>query len=144
MTDNFLDFGVVTVVSEASVQVKLEQKDDCNSCGARILCNPHKNNNPTLTAQNTQDVSIGDKVALKERGNILLWLSIYQYGLPLLGFITGILFTNFTLTKYFNESNELVLFLGGLIGLAIAGFIARYFINRIASNPGSHFILEKQ
>ena len=141
--DNFLDSGIVTNVDNNSVKVKFEQKDDCKACGASVLCNPRKNNNPTLIVQNTQDVSIGDKVALKENGNLLLWLSVYQYGLPLFGFITGILISNFALRKYFNESNELVLFLGGLIGLGIAGFIAWFFIKRIARNSSHYFILEK-
>jgi positive regulator of sigma E activity len=144
LSDSVIDHGVVTKVSEDSVHVKFEQKDQCSSCGARLLCLPHKSKFPTLVAKNTDSVEVGDNVIVKSRGNALFRLSIYQYGLPLTGFIVGIFLSNLIFANVTNDYKEVILFAGGLIGLVIAGIAARLLLKRIAINISSQIFVEKK
>ncbi len=118
-------------------RIKVEAGEACEHCGARILCAPGADNSRQIVAYNTIAAQVGDQVVVEEEDNLLLKMSVFQYGLPLVGFIGGIglvyLNPNF-------RSNEIGLFIAGLIGLALGAGLSWLGVRRMARKPG-HFLM---
>ncbi|MCK5520736.1 MAG: SoxR reducing system RseC family protein [Candidatus Marinimicrobia bacterium] len=97
----------------------------CDKCGAKILC---------LGSDSKKELTLSDKIKtnklleITKDDNFLLQLSFYQYGLPLLGFLTGII-TCYTINP---ALNEFIIFLSGLLALGLASLLSTTFISRMA------------
>ncbi len=137
MTDVIIDRGVVVAREGANIRIKVEAGEACESCGARILCSPGGENSRTIVAYNAIDAQVGDKVEVAEEGNLLLKMSAFQYGIPLLGFLCGI-GISYVLSD--SENNELILFLSGLIGLAVGAGLSWLGVRRLARRPAQLLI----
>ena len=135
------DTGSIAQVESNFATIAIDSTDDCKNCGIRFLCSPGSDNQKIITLENTIDAEVGERVAITESSNILLKLSFLQYGLPLIGFLLGIIIaTQFTIVL---QPIELYQFLCGLIGLGLAGIISFIIIKRMAKKPGNYFKFEK-
>ena len=141
MSDQVSDTGKITKIDDNFATIIIDSTDDCKDCGIRFLCSPGSNKDKIITLENTIDAKIGDRVAITETSNILLKLSFLQYGLPLIGFLLGIIIaTQFTIDL---QPVELYQFLCGLLGLGLAGIISYMIIKRMAKKPGNFFKFEQ-
>ncbi len=140
MSDQVSDIGIVTNIDGNYATITIDTDDSCKTCGIRFLCSPGSDKDKIITLENTIDAKIGDRVTVSEASNILLKLSFLQYGLPLIGFLLGIIIaTQFTINL---QPIELYQFLCGVLGLGIAGIISYLIIKRMAKKPGKFFRIE--
>lgn len=141
MSNQVSDTGIITQIDSNYAIITIEVTDSCKNCGIRFLCSPGSDKEKTITLENTIDAKVGDRIAISETSNILLKLSFLQYGLPLIGFLLGIIIaTQFNINL---QPVELYQFLCGLIGLGIAGVISYLIIKRMAKKPGKFFTFKK-
>ncbi len=136
MAESVIDQGHVIDLVGDQARVEIATGEACAACGARVLCSPGANNSNTLTAFNEIGAKMGDQVEVRERGNLLLKLSLLQYGLPLLGFVLGM----FGIYLIIGQDNELILFIAGCLGLGIGALFAWLGIRYLARQP-QHFLV---
>ena len=141
MSDQVSDTGSITKIYNNFATIIIDSTDDCKDCGIRFLCSPESDNQKIITLENTIDANVGDKVAISEASNILLKLSYLQYGLPLIGFVFGIIIAAQINIKL--QPIELYQFLCGLLGLGLAGIVSYLIIKGMAKKPGKFFKFEK-
>ncbi len=141
MSAQVSDIGRITKIDDNFATIAIDSTDDCKDCGIRFLCSPGSDKDKVITLENTIDAKVGDRVAITEASNILLKLSFLQYGLPLIGFLLGIIIaTQFSIDL---QPVELYQFLCGLLGLGLAGIISYMIIKQMAKTPGKFFIFEQ-
>lgn len=141
MSDQVSDTGIVTNINGNYATIIIDMDDSCKTCGIRFLCSPGSDKDKIITLENTIDAKVGDRVAISEASNILLKLSFLQYGLPLIGFLLGIIIAiQFTINL---QPVELYQFLCGLLGLGLAGVISYMIIKGMAKKPGKYLKFEK-
>ena len=141
MSNQVSDTGIITKIDGNYAIITIEVTDSCKDCGIRFLCSPGSDKEKTITLENTIEAKVEDRIAISETSNILLKLSFLQYGLPLIGFLLGIIIaTQFNINL---QPVELYQFLCGLIGLGIAGVISYLIIKGMAKKPGKFFKFEK-
>ena len=142
MANQVSDIGIITNINgNYATIIIIESTDDCKDCGIRFLCSPGSEKEKIIRLENTIDAKIGDRVAISEASNILLKLSFLQYGLPLIGFLLGIVIGTQIPIKL--QPVEFYQFLCGLFGLGIAGIISYLIIKRMAKKPAKFFIFAK-
>lgn len=124
MTSTDHEVGVVKTVREGRTIVELQPGEVCESCSARIICRPGKSGGHEMAVLNTMNAEPGDIVELDETGNLLLILSLMQYGLPLLGLLIGIFLVYGFKLALFSIRFELLMASAGLIGLLLGGVLA--------------------
>jgi len=86
--------ATVIAVKDRWVSVELEEKDGCHECGAKMICRPNATGKRTLKMLNTIGAKVGDQVLIEQIGANQFKLTLIQYGLPLVGFLAGILISN--------------------------------------------------
>ncbi|MCF7803371.1 MAG: SoxR reducing system RseC family protein [Candidatus Marinimicrobia bacterium] len=143
MSEAVLDKGVVKRIEGERAFVEIADSDACEDCGARILCAPNQSGERGIMAKNTAHAKVGQQVLVTETDDLLLKLSLMQYGLPLLGFLLGI----FVLYS-FNISlpgipAEVVWFLGGLAGLGFSGVLSWRWARGAAQTSKHYFEISK-
>jgi len=138
-TEQEHEIAVVKEIREGRTIVELKPAEVCESCGARIFCRPSSKDRHEMAVQNTLNARPGDVVELSEMGNLLLILSLMQYGLPLLGLIGGIFLINGIKPDLFSLRLELLMAAGGFIGLLAGGIIARLWLERLSRTISSIF-----
>ena len=136
-----LEKGIVTAIVDNDAIVEVSVQDSCESCGARMVCVPDNNGLRRLRATNPLNAHIGSQVAVTEKSNLLLALSFFQYGIPLVGFLVGIFIFSVLNPVILSLPKELILFIGGLLGLVISAYISHFFIERLAGKGGSFFTI---
>ena len=137
------EIGVVTALDGHFATVLIETNDACTSCGASVFCAPGQDGIRRLLADNPINAKIGQQVKIEETDDILLKLSLYQYGLPLLGFSAGIFISyslNFTIPPI---PQELLFFILGISGGALAAWYSHYQVKKIADKSQSHFVIRE-
>lgn len=137
------EIGIVTVVKGNEAIIELSLQENCNSCGARFICVPDQSGKRRLRVSNTQKATVGNQVKITEKSNFLLKVSFLQYGLPFIGFLIAIFMLNVVDLSAIPIRRELILLIGGLIGLAIAGLISRLFIEKLAETDSTFFEISK-
>ena len=141
MSDQVSDTGTITQIDDSFVTISIDSTDDCKDCGIRFLCSPGSEKDKTITLENSIDAKVGDRVSISEASNILLKLSLLQYGLPLIGFLIGIVVGTQLNIKL--QPIEFYQFLCGLFGLGLAGIISFLIIKRMAKKPDNYFKFKK-
>jgi positive regulator of sigma E activity len=105
------------------------------------LCSPKSGEDKIIKLENSIDCKVGDAVEISEASNVLLILSMLQYGLPLLGFLTGI-FISYNINIDFKPI-ELFQFIVGMLGFGIAAGISYLIIKGIAKKPDKLYSVRK-
>jgi sigma-E factor negative regulatory protein RseC len=138
-----LDTGIVTSIQGTDALVTIDTQAACDSCNARIICVPDKAGKRILKAINPLNAKVGSRVVVSETSTFLLKLSFLQYGIPLIGFLMGIILCYILDISSDLIANELIWFAGGVVGLAIAAILARYFAERMVENKNAFFIISR-
>ena len=141
MSDQVSDIGIISNIKGSYATIIIDNDDSCKTCGIRFLCSPGSDKDKIITLENTINAKVGDRVAISEASNILLKLSFLQYGLPLIGFLLGIVIGTQIPIKL--QPVEFYEFLCGLFGLGLAGIISYLIIKRMAKKPGNYFKFKK-
>ena len=124
--------GIVTEIIENEVTIELNPNDACESCGARVVCSPNSNGKRIIKAENTIDAKIGQKVKIDENSETTLKITSFQYGLPLVGFIFGLLVSYFLNLKFEPLPVELIQFGYAMLGLLIFAALSKWYIKEFA------------
>jgi positive regulator of sigma E activity len=133
LSNQVTDQGTITKINGNILTISIKVSDNCEGCGIKFLCSPKSGEDKVIKIENTIDGKVGDMVEVSEASNVLLILSLIQYGIPLIGFLSGI-FISYNLEFGFNPI-ELFQFICGLIGLGIAGGISYLIFKWIAKKP---------
>ena len=141
MTDSVVDKGIITKIDGNILHISIKTDDNCEGCGIKFLCAPKAGEDKIIKLENSIDGKVGDAVEISEASNVLLTLSILQYGLSLLGFLAGI-FISYNLEVAFKPI-ELFQFVFGMIGLGIAAGISYLIVKWIAKKPDKLYSLKK-
>lgn len=140
MSDQISDIGIVSNINGSFATVIIETEDSCATCGIKFLCSPGSDKQKTITLKNTINAKMGDRVTVSEASNVLLKLSVLQYGLPLIGFLFGVIIASQANIRL--QPVELYQFFSGLLGLGLAGLISYLIIKRMAKTPEKLFKIE--
>lgn len=124
--------GIVTEIVNNEVIVELKPNEACKSCGARVVCSPNSNGKRIIKAENTIDARIGQKVKIDENSEMFLKITGFQYGLPLLGFILGLMVSYILNLKIEPVPVELIQFTSAMAGLIIFTGISKWYIKEFA------------
>ncbi|MCK4903726.1 MAG: SoxR reducing system RseC family protein [Candidatus Marinimicrobia bacterium] len=141
MSDQVSDTGIIAQIDGNYATIAIEANNSCKNCGIRFLCSPGSDKEKTIILENTIGAKVGDRVTVSETSNILLKLSFLQYGLPLIGFLLGIVFG--IQIQIQRRPVEFYQFLCGLLGLGLAGLISYMIIKHMAKKPGKFVKFKK-
>ena len=135
--------GIVTkFLNNNIVLIKVDSidKSACKHCQSRIICRPNLDQGDNyIKAKNSIDCKIGDKVMIIKREDLLLKISLLQYGFPLIGFLLGMFISYFLKLNIFNIPSELIYFVFGIIGVGLGGVAGRIYANQLSKNPEEYF-----
>jgi positive regulator of sigma E activity len=126
------EIGIVTAIEDGQAWVEIVPQPACETCGAKIFCTPDLTGKRKLKVLNSIEAKVGQQVAIAESSKFLLYLSFLQYGLPLIGFLSGILITSLFSISFTFIPNELFLFSGGLAGLALCAVWGHFQVKKLA------------
>jgi sigma-E factor negative regulatory protein RseC len=135
--------GVITCFLGQEALVQFEMQAACKSCGAQVLCTPDQSGKRILKVANPLRAQVGSRVVISERGNFVFKMSFIQYGIPLIGFVLGIIIFNILEVEISKIAPELIMFLGGLIGLGLAALLARTLMHKLAQQGEALFTVSK-
>lgn len=138
-----VEVGIVTALKDNEAIVELSLQESCASCGARFICIPDQSGKRQLRVSNPLNANIGSQVTISEKSNFLLKVSFLQYGIPFLGFLISCFLVNAMDLSAIPVQRELIIFLGGLVGLFICGLISRLFIEKLAETDSTFFEISK-
>ena len=133
------EIGVVSEIKKGRAIVDLTLNEACESCGAKMICVPDQNGKRRLEVENKLNARIGSQVAITEKSNFMLKISFLQYGMPLIGFMAAVLLFSELSLSLPGIPDELVLFIGGLLGVLMTAVASRYIISKIARKDKSFF-----
>ncbi len=132
MSEIAVESGIVIQTQGDRALVRLLENEACEECNARIFCRPGTDGVREMHVYNRVKAGVGDRVDIVEIGNILLKMSLMQFGVPLLGLMLGILCVNLLDFSVFSFPDELVMSIGGLCGLLFGGFITWIWSKQVA------------
>ncbi len=96
-----------------------------------------------MPARNPLGAEVGQNVLVTESGELLLKLTMIQYGLPLIGFLIGIFGFNFWGVTLFGMPAELFSFVGGLLGLVLGGLVSWKWAYNAGKRANMYFTISK-
>lgn len=131
--------GIVKSIQDGRTIVEIVPGEACESCSARILCRPGNSGRHELAVLNPIGAEPGQTVQLAETGNLLLILSLMQYGLPLLGLLCGVFLVYGIDPKITGVRIELIMAVAGLFGIILGGFLARMILRHLSGTIDTVF-----
>ncbi len=127
------DSGFVVALEQNYAVIEFEEHEACKGCGACSLFSSDESKK-RLRVLNSLHVSVGDRVSIELDHMQSLIMALWHYGLPLSGFVGGILISSLFFTKGFlGMPPELWQFLCGAILLCFCGLLANIWSKRMAS-----------
>lgn len=100
--------GKVIEVKENKAIVLMEKNERCEKCG---ICNKLIERQPFIEAENEINAKEGDSVIVEIDEDLFLKICLFIYGMPLIGLITGVVFSSF-LKDLFLKVFFFIFFLG--------------------------------
>jgi len=141
LSNQVSDKGIITKIDGNILHITIKTDDNCEGCGIKFLCAPKAGEDKIIKLENSISGKVGDAVEISEASNVLLTLSILQYGLPLIGFLTGI-FISYNMEVSFKPI-ELFQFIFGMIGLSVAAGISYLIVKWIAKKPDKLYRIDR-
>lgn len=126
--------GIVTEIIGEDVLVELSHNNACESCGARVVCTPDNNGKRIFKAENSINARIGQQVKIDENSSLILKITAMQYGIPLFGFIFGLIISFIFNLRFKPLPVELIQFGCALQGLIIFASFSKWIIKKIAKS----------
>lgn len=143
MSEAVFEHGIVKQVRNGTAFVAISENESCEHCGAKILCSPQEGKERGVYARNPQGACVGQHVEVSESEDLLLTLSVIQYGLPLLGFLLGIFVLYFIGASVPGIAPEIIYFFGGLVGLGFASLLSWKWADNLARKSDFYFEISK-
>ena len=143
MSEVVFDHGIVKKIRNGTAFVAISENESCEHCGAKILCSPQGGKERGVYARNPHGACVGQHVEVSESEDLLLLLSVIQYGLPLLGFLLGIFVLYFSGVSLPGIAPEVIYFLGGLGGLGFASLLSWKWADNLARKSDFYFEISK-
>jgi len=112
--------GMVVSVGQGTADVAVRQSESCGECSAKIICKPKSAEENIIKVEDPFGARAGDKVRIEINGNVLLRVSFYLYGIPLILLVAGI-FSGMSLFSVY-PAKELYSFVLGI------GLVALYYL----------------
>jgi positive regulator of sigma E activity len=131
--------GTVTAVLGSEAWVRMNVREVCENCTARILCVPDHAGKRMLKVSNTIQARVGQNVVITEKPEFLFYLSFLQYGIPIIGFSGGILIPFFLNLSIPFLPYVLSLFIFGLSGLGLCSLAGHRLISSLAKRGQTFF-----
>jgi len=119
MTEILTEKGRIIRVSK-DLEIELIEKEKCDKCGYNDYCKI-KLERKIIVPNNYYNLKIGDEVLIEVKGNSILYMSFYLYGIPLILFLMGI----FLGLNLFKSSTELFSTTIGLFLVSIYYFFVK-------------------
>jgi len=136
--------ATVSAVQERWAIVELEEKDGCHECGAKMICRPNATGKRTLKMLNIIDAKVGDQVLIEQIGANQLKLTMIQYGLPLIGFLAGVLLSNhYIQNSLWGIPPEIAQMFCGTVMVILVGFGIYFWSRRKARSEFNVFRLRQ-
>ncbi|HKJ68061.1 MAG TPA: SoxR reducing system RseC family protein [bacterium] len=143
MADAVFDRGVVTQLQGEMAFVQLPGDESCEHCGARVICAPTDQGETGLLVRNPLGAKEGQEVLVTESGDLLLKLSLMQYGVPLFGFLFGVFSIYLANISVPVVPDEVLYFIAGLAGTAIGGWVAWRWAKAAGNKANMYFEISK-
>ena len=119
--------GQVVGLEERYAVVELEENEACKGCGARALCTPG-DSKKKLRVLNSIEAEVGDGVLLELDHSQQLKMAAMHYGLPLVGFVAGVLLGTLLVAKPVGGLPvEIGQFVCGVVLMMLCGLGAHYW-----------------
>jgi len=131
--DSDKEIGIIVDKNGDSVTVELVQTGECDNCSGRFLCNIGGNGKRKIKIKYDGQISSGELVEIEKVGQNILKISLIQYGIPLLFFISSISLSYSLLkTKISDGYPELISFCVGIFVVILSGFLIKYIFSKIS------------
>lgn len=114
--------GLIAENKADQSKVLVFREEACGSCAS---CGACKTKPKMIWLDNSLGAKPGDMVVLEMDNKQFFRSAFLLFGLPLILFIAGILISHFVQLGQTGTSNDMVSFLGGLVGLFIYWLVAR-------------------
>ena len=124
--------GIVTEILDNEVIVEMNLNDACESCGARVVCTPNNKGKRIIKAENTINARVGQQVIIDENSAVTLKITALQYGIPLLGFIFGLILSYILNLGFEPLPIELIQFGFAIMGLFIFAVFSKWYMIEFA------------
>lgn len=116
--EQIVECGRVISLNDNIADVSIAKSEHCETCDS-LFCSPKSNSERIITVSNKIKAKVGDEVEVSISGDVLLKLSVFVYGLPIILIVGSIV-----LGLYLFEGN-----MKELYSVAIAAVIsAIYYI----------------
>lgn len=109
--------GLVTDAKGSFVTVHIIRKEACGECRACFRGMMKKDMD--VEAKNLCEAEVGDWVELELRENAFMHAVLIMYGIPMIGFLIGLLLGYFVVAPVVPMDEGLISFIFGLIGTGI-------------------------
>jgi positive regulator of sigma E activity len=126
MDERLVEEAIVVAVGEGPegrVDLLLVAGEGCEACSARLICRPDDGDKRRLRLRSPRPLQPGDRVQVEVGGGRVLAAAGLLYGLPLAGFLAGLLLAWRLLPP--TAAREALAFLAGLAGVALGWGWAR-------------------
>jgi positive regulator of sigma E activity len=124
--------AVVERVHAETMDVRISQPEQCDTCAVRENCYSHGN---VLTVPRTPGIGAADQVRVVITNTSVLGLSALVYGVPLIAVLLGIILGYSLLFAGFGDTARTLASLGLGLGLmAVAALVVRHVSRHIAEN----------
>ncbi len=115
-----IEIGQIVKVFNQTVQIRIEQQQDCSACGVKSSCHTNSKNvkERFVTALDPFGLAVGQRVKINLEPKHLVMASIIIFALPLLGLLLGV-FSGTFMAKMngYNDYLDLYSIVGGFLGM---------------------------
>lgn len=129
--EQIVERGRVISLKENNADVTIARSEHCEACDS-LFCSPKSNSERIITVSNKIKAKVGDEVEVSIGGDVLLKLSAFVYGLPILLIVGSVVFGLFIFDGKMKE-----LYSAGLAAIvSTVYYIAmKYIANRNKNKP---------
>ncbi len=121
------EIGTVTEIQGAYAILEVKESAACAGCHAKVVCKSGQEGNRCLKLENCLNASVGDKVIFDTSESQQVLINIMQYGLPLIGFLIGLVGYFYGIADKIAIPKEIGAFISGIVLLLLFGMITRHW-----------------
>lgn len=128
------EYAVVEKIRDDSVDLKIRIPEHCDQCSIRENCYSRGNRLTVPIEESMNGISENDTVKVAIANTSVLGLTALIYGVPLIGFLVGVLGAYYGLPANFSDALRSLIAVGsGGILLVICGLLVRTAEKHISS-----------
>lgn len=136
------EIGKVIELDGEFALLEMKESEACASCGAKSVCTAGKEGDRCMRIKNSLNAKIGDLVAFDTSESEQVKINLMQYGLPLIGFMAGLLGYFYLLSDKLSFPKELGAFITALILMVGFGLLTRLWSEKKSKSISLHEMTE--